>query len=288
MNRSTTDTAAPHGFVPPDMWPEFGILALPVAICRREEVGAGTRWSLWPLCFELYTGDNEPDLSRSHEGALAYNRIILWKRVTRADVPKGWHQSWRPAPWRTDALFVLDGADYRTQWSKDAQRNIKKWEQKYQGRTHEIVSLTFDEYKAAHAQSLTRKKTGSDLLHALERQYAMPQVRPHMEFVGVRNVATGEIIAGNAILTSPTYGSTMRMCPFMLREAREVEAMTGLVDHWFKESQRRGIKNLVFTYFWQKGEPKEWKGFSTFKSHFVQRYITYPPLLWRFKTGKLW
>ncbi|HVY72818.1 MAG TPA: hypothetical protein VG984_02095 [Candidatus Paceibacterota bacterium] len=280
------DTTAPEWFAPPELWPEFGMIALPPPICRRERTPTSTRWCLWPICFELFSGDAEPDLSHAHSGALAYNRIIMWKRVRRTDVPPHWHSIWRPQSWRKDGLVELTDSNYRLRWSKDAQRNAKKWD-KHLGRTHSIKHVSFEEYKAAYKKSRTYKHVGVYLLATLGRQYALPEVRPHIEFFVVENNETNAIVAGNAIITSPTYNSTTRMCTFIYEEARSTEAMTGLVDYWFKDSLKRGIKNLVFMYFWQPGEPREWKGFSTFKSHFVERYITYPPIVWRFQKGRL-
>ena len=121
----------------------------------------------------------------------------------------------------------------------------------------------------------------------LERKLTLPEVRGHLQLYVARN-GGGKIIAGTAAHYSDGYQSSMRECPFMLPEARECQASTGLMDHWFKECERRGISLLLFTYFWQPGESRSWRGFSTFKSHFATDYVKYPPVLWRFVSGKFW
>ena len=94
------------------------------------------------------------------------------------------------------------------------------------------------------------------------------------------------MVAGTAVLYSPTHHSSMRYCPFMLPEGRLVYASTALIDRWYKEAQMRGITTQLFTSFWHQGLPSSWKGFSEFKSHFGLQYVFYPPTLYRFVGGK--
>jgi hypothetical protein len=279
----------PDGFAPPEAWEEFGALAYPVSLCRREAVGTsprGMRWSAWPLTFEEYVSDTEPDLDASHSGELAYNRIVTWRRIARTDTPKGWRQLHKK-PWRIDAFFELKDDTYVNQWHKDTRRNLREWRTQAPGR-YAIEEVSLEEFVAAYRTSTTYKKIGLDQLHSLVRKHAMPLPRKHLTLWGVRDLKSGKLIAGTGVFFFPERGASVRECPFATPQGRAAHAIVGLMDHWFAESLQRGIARLQFTHFWHPGAPRAWKGFSEFKSHFGLQYVAYPPELWRFVRGKFW
>ena len=274
--------------VPPEAWPEYGRLADPPAFCAREEVGAhprGARWSVWPLTFEEYVSDEEPRLVDSRTGALARNRLLIWKRVHAGQTPSGWRQR-SGKPWRIDGYHDLSlGGDYTGRWHKNARREVRLWHEEHAAR-YAIEEITFEEFARAYRNSTTVKKTGTTLLGVLERMHGLP-TRKHIKLWGVRNKKSGEVIAGTAAIFSPTHQSSVRFCPFMLAEARGCYASVGLVDYWFEYCRLAGIRYFMFTCFWQAGDPRGWQGPAEFKSHFGLQYVAYPPELTRFVRGKI-
>jgi hypothetical protein len=275
----------PKNFAPPEAWSEYGYVAMPKTICAREEVGTspkGIRWGLGPIVFEEYTTDEEPQLDNS--GTLARPRFVAWRRITRSDVPSGWYQLSKQ-PFRIDGYAVVDHA-YAERWQKNARRDLRLWQENFLHKSYEIEVLSFDEFCATYAHSTVARKIGLELLRVLERKLALPTAH-HIKLWGVRNKNTGAIIAGTAAVYSPSQSASIRECPFILPEARHCFAMTGLMAHWFDHSLREGITLHQFTHFRQKGDPRDWRGFSEFKSHFVDGLVAAPPALWRFATGKI-
>ncbi|KKW33646.1 MAG: hypothetical protein UY78_C0006G0009 [Parcubacteria group bacterium GW2011_GWA1_53_13] len=276
----------PENFAPPEAWEDFGTVMYPPKICAREEVPGGIRWSLWPLTFEQYIGDEEPDLELSKKaGALARNRVAAWRRVRgRQTKPGGWMQ-FSKKPWRIDGYHKLESGDYLTAWQKNARRDARLWREALDT-LYAMEEIPLEEFKSAYFKSTVAKKFGTSLLDVFERKMELPQVLAQVKLWGARNLKTKAIIAGTAAHYSAKNRSSVRECPFILPEARQTFAMTGLVDHWFAHSQKNGTELLLFTCFWQKGEPRGWQGFSEFKSHFGLQYVAYPPLLMRFIPGK--
>lgn len=271
----------PKNFAPFEMWPEYDWIAAFPAICKREWVeGANraVRWSLWPLTFEMQVGDTEPDLMAP--GRLRRPRVVRWNRLARTDVPPGWHET--KFPWRVDAYHKM-GPDYRAKWRKNPRRDLKLWLERHNNKTHTIEPISIDEYRDAYKKSLTFKKVGSEQVDGMVAKYG----KTPFELVGVRNKATGEIIAGTALLYSPAYNVSMREAPFILDEARRTYAMTALMDYWFDLSLKRGTELQYVSYLSHEGSPKEWAGFSAFKRQFGLTEIAYPPILWRVVGGKI-
>lgn len=280
----------PPNFAPPEVWPEFGAVAQPTSVCAREEVGQkprGVRWSLWPLTFEEYWGDQEPDVKAAAKGSLVRNRLVGWRRVSRSDVPAGWRTLSR-RPGRVDGFYILGNtADYRADWSGNARRNYKKWAAACDTGDYAVEPIDFKEYKRAYARSTARKKTGLEYIDVLERKLALPSCKDHYSLWGVLNKKTGAIIAGYVRCHSPTYRSSTREFPFILSEGKKIYAAVGLMDHWVRHSLGAGVELLVTASFWHPGEPKSWKGFSAFKAQFGYTYVAYPPTLWKFVRGKI-
>lgn len=275
----------PDDFAPPECWPEFGAVAVPVSICAREEVGTepkGVRWSLWPFTFEEYVSDHEPDLTASSKGPLARTRVIHWKRVHGAEIPEGWRHASRP--WRIDGYKELGPGDLTENWGTDAKRHLKAWREQH-ARAYTIEPVSWDEYRAAYLKSGVAQRMRTDLIDILERKRALPECIPHLELWGVRDGA-GEVVAGTGILYSPTFGASVREAPFVSPAAARTGAATALMAHWMERSRQKGMRYAVSTHFWQQGEPRRWQGFSQFKSRFGFSFVAYPPLLWRFRGGK--
>lgn len=283
------ETDIPKDFVPPELWPEYGYFAGIAAWCRKEKLDAnvpGLRWSLWPLCFEEYIGDYEPDIAASSKlGTLAYNRLVTWKRLHRADVPRGWFiMSRKPA--RVDGFIALQDDTVAT-WRKKTRRDLRRWQELHNGITHTIEEVTLDEYLGAYKKSIVVKRGGAERLQILQQKFALPEVAANAKLWGVRDLTTHELVAGSAVVFSSTYSASAHFAPFTRTEALPVFASTALMHHWFKEARLRGLRYAVTTNFWYRGKPRAWKGFSEFKSHFGFKYIAYPPELIRFARGKL-
>ena len=283
----------PDEFVPPEMWPEYGHIGDPPGICSAEILNynpVAIRWSLWPFTFEQHWGDQEPDIKAASVGKLARNRIAFWYPLRRIYdvVPKGWRRASKK-PFRFDGYQkLLDGEDFTKRWDKEARHDLRQWREQYADKTHEIVEVPQAVYDSAYRKSLIAKRLDLERLYNLNRKLATPECRAHTKLYAVRNKHTGAIVAGSAVIFSPTYRSATHFAPFIHEEGRRTRAATALVNHWFEEARRAGCPNVVTTSFWFKGKPKGWKGFSLFKSRFGWSYVTYPPGFQRFVRGKLW
>lgn len=278
----------PDGFVPPELWPEYGDIADPPVICTRELVGGdgspvGVRWALGPLVFEDYVSKDEPNLEASKKGRLARNRVLMWHRVGRSDTPKGWRQ-FSQTPWRVDGYVDLAAGDYTERWHKNARRDLRLWKSDF-APTYTIEKLDMPAYSAAYKQSLIAKRAGLDRLRALERRFDAP-VKNYIDLWGIRS-PEGKIVGGTGIIYSPTHKHSTHLAPFITAEGRSVFAATALIDHWFQESKRKGCPMAITINFWYPSQPKGWRGFSEFKSHFGFDFVAHPPTLYRFQRGKL-
>ncbi len=223
--------------------------------------------------------DADPDLSLSESITPAPFRFVIWRRILRTDVPKGWLQWGSKMSALKGYCRVPPTGDVRVNWSRTVKYKALVWRKKFLNKDFEIVDTSWDEFSRGYSKSLVHKKLYGLLMRGFGGLY---RDRPeNVNLWGVRHVPTGKIVAGLGVLNSPSSRSSYYSIGFYLPGFKEVPLMVGLFDHWFQYSQMNNIDLLQLGGFWQKGDPKEWKGYSTFKSKFGTEYVEYQPKLVR-------
>jgi hypothetical protein len=277
----------PEGYVPHEQWPEYHLESLPPPGFYSGTTGKnprGIRWGVWPLFFERYVSDTEPVLADSDPTHTAPPRFVVWNRILRTDTPRGWFRA-TLRPNRLDGFAILHPQQaYTSSWSESARRYRKKWLSAHHNRTHTLRPATYAEFEQGYLQSSVVKTLHQASLHVLKRMLAIPTNT--IELWVVENTQTKEIISGMSIINSPTCRSSYYLSGFVSTTERDTPGMIALMDRWYSASQAAGMRYLLFGEFWIPGKPKNWKGFSSFKSKFGLHYIQYPPLLVRFVKRK--
>ena len=198
-------------------------------------------------------------------------------------MPKGWHVLSRKTP-QVDGFAKLGAENYFETWSESARRYRRKWRDEFLDKTYSIEQISPKEFDSGYMQSSVGKKLKRLFPDLVARKLAAGVA---VELWGARHKDSGEIVAGVATITSPTHRASYYLCGFILEKYADAPVMVGLMDHWYRRGLEANLQYLHFGRFWQKGDPKEWKGFSEFKSKFGLEYIAYPPTLVRLARGKL-
>ena len=282
----TIVTEAPEGFVPYHQWPEYSLVSDVPTFLAPRKVGidpVGMYRRFWPLVVEEYISDKEPVLADSDPEGISLNRALIWQRLFRTDTPGGWRVFSQKPP-QLEGFVLLDRADYFTTWSESARRYRKKWRENFLDRKFTVEKISAEEFKTNY--------TASDIKPLIRKLYTDTVARKlaggaPMQFFAAREIHTKIIAAAMAVVNSPTHKGSHYLCGFISQKYEHVPAMVGLMDTWHETSLATGIRFLHFGRFWQKGDPEDWKGFSTFKAKFGLQYISYPPALWRFVRGRL-
>ena len=276
----------PQGCIPYEQWPEFKLEALPQPFCNPVAVGhspKGVRWSFWPLTFEEYVSDQEPDLSVSDPHDTARYRFIMWRRVTTTRTPKGWWALSR-APSRVEGFIILR-PDYWRTWSENARRQRKKWLTQIVHKTYTTETVGLTEFEEAYKKSTVARSTLRESIKiAKQMEAASPGT---VTYKVAKRLSDGAIKAGFAYIDSSYAKSSYYAVGFYHKDTQDVPLTLGLIDEWFADAEKKGYRFLHLGQFWRPGESRAWKGFSLFKSKLNPIYIAYPPLLWRFARGKV-
>ncbi|MEI7720011.1 MAG: hypothetical protein WCI89_02270 [bacterium] len=275
------EATLPAGFVPRYLWPEY-MPECDIDVFLRPQVVPGVqgamRWGRWPVYFEQYLGDAEPEPNHPTHNPDAPARIVRWIRLDRTDIPPGWKQ-WSDNPYQMEGFVDISGrSDFVPHWSRSVRTMYRHWEQLEASGDYTLVPLTYEAFAAGYKKSSVAKRTmGASLDSTTEK---IRRGSKHVRLWGVLHA--GKVIAGMSALDSPTCSSSYYIAGFIQPEAEEVPAMIGLMHHWHTSSAQEGIAHLHFGLFWHPGQPRAWKGFSAFKRKFGLTYVAYQPALYKF------
>lgn len=235
---------------------------------------SGAAWHHGPFRFEKFITDDEPATDRP--GRL---RLTIWQRIMRKNIPRGW---W-PAPEDmglrlTGFADIGDGAGYERAWTSHARRHVARWRKLVAAGRREIVALSLEAYLEAYA--------GADQDAFMKIAYpkvVREKAEAHgdrMRLLGTRRPG-GTIDAGLAYLHVPEVSTSVHVAAFIGGAAKEDAAGAGLVARWFEDCRADKMRFLDFGFFWAPGDPRDWKGFSRFKSQFGTRLLRFPRPLMR-------
>ncbi len=239
---------------------------------------AGTAWGIrqtfGPIAIERYHSLHAPELEPSPK-----HRFVMWDRWMPGPTPTGWHRLLAIPPHRrlTGYAEIPTSGDVHLLWNALALRERKKW---LAQENFSVRDISLDAYCQAYTkcgkQRSLIKLFSDNLRHKVATQGGL------LHLYGVVSRETDEVVAGLAGLDIPEINASIHVTGFILPKARDTGAGTGLINHWFLETQKRGLRFCDFDGFYAKGDPKSWQGFSRFKAQFGTRYIAYPGPLWRF------
>lgn len=281
---------APRQAYSPFEWPEYAFYSSLPPQFHPEHVGVrpdGARWGLWPLYFEEYRSDEEPVLTDSDPTGTAPNRLILWQRPFRTDVPVGWHYS--PFEKAGVCIGYHDNLreDYVQRWNHRTRNYLSRWKTRHLGTDYMIEDISYEEFAAAYARSTVAKEVPRHELTKLQLRLHLFPDSVHMW--GVRRHSDAVVVAGITTFDSTLNKASHYGMGFYQRLGNHDPVMIGLMDYWFAHSLKAGLKVLHFGIFLKPEDSgsKRAHSISLFKAQFITDYLVYQRPLYRFVKGKL-
>lgn len=264
--------------IPLEQWPEYSTIGdTPDYFDSKSIISngvRGTRWHCGPLYMEEYVSDQEPQVIPYHK-----HRVVFWQRIHGSITPKGWHEGFFAKSPKLIGYSTISGEDYWNDWPKTTRYYRRRWIDTLIHKKYSIDVITLEEYSAAYLESRVFGVVGDQQIKKLEKK--MCESSHNITLWGAKLLNTGKIVAGIAVINSPTYNSSYYLCGFLNEVAKSDNVMIGLIDHWFSNSLIQNIRILDFGLFWQRGDPKAWQGFSKFKSQFNIKFVSLPARLFK-------
>lgn len=238
-------------------------------LARNSSGAFGIAWNVGPIRFEKYWSDSEPIRTTDEP-----QRLTIWQRITRNDVPRGWWRTNMPITSRmTGYVQISPDRSFTKDWSDAAQRQLSRWQRS----SRNVTEVALEEFLEGNERS-TLPRDWKKSVHAMLRSKSQKH-GDRVRLFAVKANDSDRLAAGLAVLDVPEISSSVHLAAFFLDEFRNEPFSVGLIHHWFETSLKKEIRFLDFDQFWSAGEPRSWQGFSRFKDQFGIRYIRYPKTL---------
>ena len=205
--------------------------------------------------------DDEPDSTTINASGLRHG-IVIWTPWKKRFKPAGWGESLFPL--RAGGKgFTKIIKEYRKKWSQTARRDLKIFETS--GAHIEVCN------KEDFLLWLNKSTTGKWVREATR----LTLKRMRDEKVTYWVAKKDDVVLGALAVLDYDAISYHLVC-YITREGVPFSAGTGLVDTWFRYAVNNNITYLDWGHIYQRGEPKDWIGFTIFKRKFIDQELQIP------------
>jgi hypothetical protein len=234
-------------------------------------------WRKWPnswfqiIKFEKI--DEEPNIQMLKEKYWVKHAWIIWIPVTRTDIPAGWRKLWLTSHYVTTWIVTLD-EEYWKKWNERSRRARKK----YQQNGVEIKMVSPHEFVEGFKETPTK--------HAFKKDYI--KYYTHITTINPKNIRSyvayyeWKIVAGLAVHDYNDGKSSVHLVAYTNRKYYHTQAGTGLIDRWYADSVKMGIKYIDFDRLREKYGPGDQKGYTEFKENFIEYKFNFKDSYFKF------
>jgi hypothetical protein len=209
---------------------------------------------------EYYLCDLEPQVK-------SYNkpRIVIWNRGEGVKRPKGWIEMSLGIKYTALAVADLNLNEclYYKNWSSSSKTSRNKW---LSQTDYNIVETDVVAYMAHYDASIVPLK----MRNVFKKQiYDYIEVyKSDVHFFLAIEVKTEKVLSGFCCVDDFESNQSLHLVGF--RSVADIPRYIGIgiIDYWMKHLQKIGIRYANLGVVWQKGDPKDWIGYSNFKMHF--------------------
>lgn len=217
---------------------------------------------------EYYLCDQEPDIT-PRKGL----RIVIWNRGQGVKRPKGWIEMRAGIRYTSLAVKNINQNNglYYKDWSSSAKTSRNKWLGQSE---YKIVETDVVRYMMHYDTSIVPAK----MRQIFKKQiYDFIKIyKTDVHFFLAQETTSGKIISGFCCVDDFDSDQSLHLVGFRSIAKIPRHVGIGIIDHWMTHLQKIGIKYANLGVVYQKGDPKEWIGYSNFKLHFN-------PVIYRFE-----
>ncbi len=214
----------------------------------------------------------EPDLELLKKLGFKHGIVIWvpWKTVT---IPKPWRRLMIPGSHFITTGFTTLTADYSKKWNDRAKRARKKFlanpDLSIKQVSSEVMAEAFLSTKVTHAFK-------KDYVRYLRSLCSVDEstVRCFLAYQGDKPVA--------GLAVHDSGATSVHLVAFTSREAKPLQAGTGLIDHWFSSSLEKGLKYIHFDHLKDPYMTSDQQGYTDFKLNFIEFMVQFKDSYFRF------
>jgi hypothetical protein len=267
-------------FIPREQWEEYDLTKSMDAVLTPRKRGAWIYYGFWPLLMAISFSKKAPELP-PQKGLRLWPRVYVWDRLGKGEEEegKGWTRVGSAPRKRLGVLEVRDGEYYKS-WGDTTKNQRNRW-LKMSESMYEVVEVPREEFFLEYKKSSTCKKVGKDIakriMKGMTGRDGAKELRVH--YLLARKREGGEVRAGIAYELATLSTNTHYSVGFLKEREEKDPVMTGLLMEWIERARKKGYTYFNFGSFWKEGDPKSWKGYSSFKLKYGVKMYDLPQSL---------
>ncbi len=216
-----------------------------------------------------HIGRTSPDTT-----SLPKPHVVFWQNTVMSKRPAGW-LTW---PLREGAeaygiAKITATPDYFSGWSSHAKRHRKNWLSQ-DSTQWQIRNATVGEFCRSYKHA--KQGIGLPTMMSSVVKYKIKMHGNLCKLYLVEHKQTKDIAAGLCVLDVPECKTSAHIAAFILEAGKLTSAGTGLIDYWYRQSIEQGFEYLDFGVIRSNGEPRDWQGYTDFKTQFLTHTIFQP------------
>ena len=209
--------------------------------------------------------DIEPNIEQLKQWWIKHG-MVTWIPYSRQDIPLWWKRLWLTDHFHVTSVNLLDN-NYTSKWNERARRALKKYEKS----GAEIKMVDSETFIKAFKDTRVKHWFKSDYINNYKRIRAFDPEKVRQWIVYYNNRAVAWLACLDYI-----NNHSVHFVAFTGKESYHIQWWTGLIDAWFRDSVKKGIKYITFDQLRNPHGPRDQRWYTEFKENFSEFWLSFP------------
>ncbi|MBW7954630.1 hypothetical protein H3C61_02355 [Candidatus Gracilibacteria bacterium] len=211
--------------------------------------------------------DEEPNIEELKKNGFKHG-IVIWIPYTRCKNPTGWKNLWLNSHFTTTGFSIIENEFYYKKWKERAIRARKKFLNNSDLRIELVDTDIFQKY---YKEAKISQPYKYDFMKYHKTISSFDKQKDIKNMICFYN---GQVVAGLSVIDY-NNNSSAHLVSFLTNEGKTLQAGTGLIDFWFKNSFKNGLKYINFDHLKDKYMGKDQQGYTDFKENFMDYKVLF-------------
>lgn len=211
--------------------------------------------------------DEEPVIDELRKNGFKH-WLIIWIPYSRLDKPAWWKSLWLNSHFTTTWFTKIEDEFYYKKWKERARRARKKFLENTYVRLELVDKETFQKY---YKEAKISQPYKSDFIRYHK---TISDLDSKNDIKNMICFYKDKVIAGLSVIDY-NWNSSAHLVSFLTKDWKQIQAGTGLIDYWFRNSLKNWIKYINFDHLRDKNMSRDQQWYTDFKENFIENKVIF-------------
>lgn len=223
---------------------------------------------LWLFCIAKFERvDSEPDIKLIKKNWFTHG-MIIWVPYSRKEIPTWWRKLYINSHFTTTWFSEISDEFYYKKWKERAKRARKKFLENPDLEIKLVDKDTFLKIYWETEISQPFKKSFMKYHREISNLDDKNEIKNMICYYKKNPIAWLSVIDYN-------WNSSAHLVSFLSKQWKKLQAWTGLIDFWFKNSLKNNIKYINFDHLRDKYMSFDQQWYTDFKENFMDYKVVF-------------